>query len=712
MLTYRDAAHLPGDLVKKRKSSGYESYVNTYLTLDTETSHTPMLFDSKNKYIEGSSKGWIYQWAVTTETGIHNGRTPSQLIEFYDHIINTYDISEDKKLVTYIHNASYDFEYLCQYFAEAFGSPSIVATGAHSLIQASYPNGLVFRCSYRLSNKSLEQWSNDYDVAHKKLVGFVDYDIIRYQDSKLTYQDYLYMWNDVLSMRECIDVQMKIWNDDIASIPLTSTGYIRRNIKRRFRQYNKQHGGKGITEFKRARMNAKLYHMANRQMAGGLTHGNRHFANKVISVTKTHPYIDHGDFESMYPTEEMFNDQPVGVPILEYEQDIDPGEYPHHKLDDLTESNRSWLAEVIIADLCLKDNSISFPYAQVSKFTYDMSEHAVITSDNGRVLRLRGMSRVCINEIDYKWLRKQYNFKMSIERVVSFRRKALPSYISDEINELYANKTNLKRQINEVKETATREKLLDLQIRLLQTKALLNSIYGMTATNPVRQTYSVTAEGEWYIEPTTIEEELDKYYSSKTQCMRYVYGIWCTSLARDRLLTMIECIQEAGGIPLYCDTDSVFYLSNDKVREAVKNINAEWRSQAIERGAYTVLDNGEKHYYCNFADENEDIKRFKFLHAKCYGTISHSGKLSITVAGVPRRSLQSDGSYIYREDELGRLSNLKKDFVFATCGGTGCKYEKNPMREDLIDGHITEYANAAIIFKTTKKLSELDINMI
>lgn len=691
-----------------RKRKGVYVY-DEYLTLDTETSHTPLMYDKKGKYIEGSAKGWIYQWAITSNDNIYNGRKPSELVEFYKNLLSNNIISSSCQLITFVHNLSYDLEYFIRYFIKEFGIPKVIASGNREIIQAEFNNGLVFRCSYKLSNKSLNQWSSDYDTEHKKLVGFVDYKKLHFQDSKLEFKDYLYMWNDVLSMRECIDVALKINNDTPASIPLTSTGYIRRNIKRRFYRYNKDNYAKGIREFSNTRLDATVYNMLLSEMAGGITHGNRFYANKIIGTSNTYPYIDHFDFESMYPSEMVVNEFPIGKPILEYDRDIDSFQYSYKELLKLIECNRSFIAQVDIIDMELKDKSTTMPYAQEFKFKEGCTKGTKFICDNGRILKMNGISTVFINNIDFKWLMKQYNFSIRCVKVYSFRNGKLPEFILDEVNELYAEKTNLKMYIEKVKHTASREEMLELKIRLLQVKALLNACYGMTASKIARLEYLIDQNGNWYTGDFNVQKSLDEYYSNKGNCMRYVFGTFVTSYARDRLLSTCEYIEAHGGRVLYCDTDSAFFLSNDKVRNAICELNSLWIKEAEEKQAYVYLSNGEKHYYLHFSDEEDDIKLFKFLHAKCYGFVDNNNKLSITVAGVPKRVIQPDGTFFYREDEIKRLKNLKKQFTFKKCGGSGCKYEVHEPTEEDIEGHITEYSNSAIIFETTKTLSELDV---
>lgn len=702
---YNDEVVLPGDVSRRGKLS----YLSEYLCLDSETSHIPITRDENGSIIEDDLCGWIYQWACASGDTIWNGRTPEQLIEFLKNVIEVNDINEDKKLVVFVHNLAYDHEYLVQYLIEAFGVPKLIATGKHKIIQASYDNGLVFRCTYRLTNKSLEKWSKDLGTKHKKLIGFVDYDDIHYQDSSLTYKDYAYQWNDVIVMREALAIQLNMYNDNISTIPLTSTGYIRRKVQRNYKKANDKNGNKERRNFLSTRMTPEVYSLHRAEMAGGLTHGNRHIANTKVSVNQFYPYIKHRDFESHYPTQQKIHKFPVGKWILEYRYT------DKHKLDQeyfhYIMKTKAILMRVVIKNLRVKSNKVVLPYASLDKFTKCYESGTRFTQDNGRILEMYGGSaEVVLNEIDFKWLRRQYTFEYAIIELWSCKLAPLPQYILDVVDELYADKTNLKRKVRELKEAkASDYDIIEAELNLLICKQLLNGIYGMSATDPVRDEYTLNESGEWTTVAGNVEAMLNTYYKSVKNNMRYSFGCWTTAYARDELMSFYEYIQEAGGVFLYADTDSIFYLSNDKVEQALADLNQSLRDQAEREGFYTFLDNGEKHYYNRFDDENDNIKEFKYLHAKCYGVVNADDRLNITIAGVPARKLMSDGTYYTREDELGSIDNLRKDFEFIVNGGSGCKYVTHNIDTINIEGHKISYSNSAIIYDTTKKLSELEI---
>ena len=62
-----------------------------------------------------------------------------------------------------------------------------------------------------------------------------------------------------------------------------------------------------------------------------------------------------------------------------------------------------------------------------------------------------------------------------------------------------------------------------------------------------------------------------------------------------------------------------------------------------------------------------------------------------------------------REKELGNIDNLTSGFTFTKCGGKTCIYIENEMKNENINGHLTEFGSSAIIQNSTKTLN-IDID--
>ena len=243
--------------------------------------------------------------------------------------------------------------------------------------------------------------------------------------------------------------------------------------------------------------------------------------------------------------------------------------------------------------------------------------------------------------------------------------------------------------------------------------------------NPLRDQMSVDDEMIFFYKTLYIKEEdikdgLDTYYNNRMSFLPYQIGCWVTSAARFELAEYIGVFPDKGigyKYVLYSDTDSLFYISNDKTEAAVKALNEEKRKTAHS----VILDNGKVEYYDEFTEE-PDCLAFKGLHSKCYGVVTDKG-LEITIAGVPARTitgLDENNKPIYytREEELAMgekdpykaLDHLDYNFSFlvntGVCalyvGATGYGTPRVPTILN-INGHEVHTAGGCVIKKLDKK---------
>ena len=182
--------------------------------------------------------GWVYQWAFRFAGRDWIGRRPQELVnDLMDAVAPSLNAAGGAcKAIVYVHNLSYDIQYLKGWLFETFGTEdySILAVGPHKFITFCI-GPLEFRCSWKLSNKSLAKWGKDLGIKMRKKSGLIDYNKVRYQDDELTFDDWLYMLYDVWALEECVKKQMSIYSDDLNHIPLTSTGYVRRDARHYYR---------------------------------------------------------------------------------------------------------------------------------------------------------------------------------------------------------------------------------------------------------------------------------------------------------------------------------------------------------------------------------------------------------------------------------------------------------------------------------------------
>ena len=652
VLTWRKVKH-------RRK---FIEYAEQFATLDTETSH-----------IEDRA-GWIYQWAVKLGKYVYVGRRPSEIIALIEKLVEVYGLTDERKIIFYVHNLSYDFQYLKHYLKEYDVNLRVMATDAHKLISADV-RGIKFVCSYRLTNLSLNTFAKQYAQKYLKAAGAIDYGVIRYQDTELTKTDWFYMVSDVFSQWDAISNYLKINGFDYAAdAPLTSTGFVRTDCR---------HASERSLNWRKKFMNSQLsleqYNLMRASFMGGITIASWKYAGKTVRAGDPGvPGLKHYDFTSSYPARQMMDYFPTGRPAWY-------GEVNSTK--EFKELLENYCCTFIITlyNVHIKPG-ITAPYIPSSK----CMDYSGILKINGKVVFAEKLS-ICINEIDFKWIHKQYTFDdYSVSKMLIFKRGKIPAWLREQIMKYYRNKSTLKKADPNL---------------YMASKAKLNGIYGMSATAIVRDQFYINSDCVIESAEGDAGLQISNFYNSRNSFMPYQYGTYTTAWARDALMQMVEIVGYNNF--LYCDTDSVFYISDPETDKRMDEFNAALRDRAITAGAYIDENN-----ILGVATEEPAFKSFRALHAKCYAleekNASGDYELKVTIAGIPKSAEKwTDGKRqtITNAEELGCIDNLKNGFIFTDCGGVRAVYiEQEEIIETEINGHKTELSSSAIILPIEKEI--------
>ena len=202
----------------------------------------------------------------------------------------------------------------------------------------------------------------------------------------------------------------------------------------------------------------------------------------------------------------------------------------------------------------------------------------------------------------------------------------LPKWYTDYIFQCFENKCKLKG--------------VD-KIRYSIEKAKLNAIaFGVIAQHPVRADIEENYEtGEYFIpQEFNYLEEYAKHLKNRNNFLPYHWAMYITSAAMFSLFRLaMNCVAE-DGTWLYSDTDSVYATKFDKKK--IESYNNECKKKLTERGYGSVTVNGRE-FWLGVAEVDGVYSEFKGLHAKCYACREkESGKLKITVAGVPKKGVE------------------------------------------------------------------------
>lgn len=681
-------------------------YWDEPIVLDTETSHV-------------NDKTWISSIQVLFEDNYYFFRKPSELMDWYKKIIiYVGGVNSYHRLVTIIHNASYDLSYLIPYIQLELPNKEDrtgIYESAHK-IKMYRQGGLEFRDTYILSQCSLEKWSKDLNVEHQKQVGLYDYSKVIYQDTELNEDELKYDKYDVLCLYECYKKQMELDHDTICTVPYTSTGYVRRDFRKASR-HDKNYRRK---YFINTALDVEKYKYCVNSYAGGFTHNNR------FLKSETHrKLVGHRDFRSHYPSQMRVSPLPFGAPKFVYDFSKDKVKW---NIQDVLElyPEYSTISKIYIEKAVLRNKDISMPFFQYSKLDFYSEEglkETLCIKDNGRIINFEGAAYTYIDNHTLKIISEQYRLEYVIVKVLAFKNEYMPQCLAECIDYYFKMKDNLKREVKRCEKEYGKydPRTIEAAINLQKMKGRLNGIYGMFATNPLYDFIDIDFEEEQpFIEKAIKTDDevaaaLDRFYHSKNSFLPYQVGVFITALARYELYEYILAIGYKN--VLYCDTDSIFYFKDDEVEKRIEELNKIKNKQAESLDAYIVNDLGKKVYYDVFEAE-DDIYAFRGLHSKCYAYECYDKKqdeiiLVSTIAGIPARTLVGfeDGKpkYTFREEELGNIDHLYDGFEFHVCTGTTCEYNITKPQIITINGHEIETAGGAIIkVLDDKVIADLD----
>ena len=164
----------------------------------------------------------MYIWMLGIGTCVGYGRTWQELHDCLNSITTILRLGDNARLVIYVHNLSYEWQFMRKHFN---WDKCFFMDNRQPLYCVT--EGFEFRCSLKLTNKSLANCGKDllkYPV--QKMVGDLDYSLIRHNETPLTEKELGYCENDIRVLLSLI--QEKIEQDgNIHKIPYTLTGYVR-----------------------------------------------------------------------------------------------------------------------------------------------------------------------------------------------------------------------------------------------------------------------------------------------------------------------------------------------------------------------------------------------------------------------------------------------------------------------------------------------------
>lgn len=581
-----------------------------FLHNDSDTLE-PYLGKSKKYYEDCKKFAICYVWQFSVNDNVFWGRT----LEDFKDFLQVLEYYEPHKKIVYIHNFSFEFQFLINVLQFDY----VFARQARKPLFAEWRT-YQFRCSYFLTNMSLATWAEQRKLSVQKLVGDLDYTILRTPKTVLTDKELSYCFNDVLVMYFGL-LQYKEKYGHIIDIPFTQTGEVRKEVIDRMNV---------SSEYKYRKRCIKLipetiedYKLLCDCFMGGYTHSNAVHTNIVLDNVRSK------DISSSYPVVMCLEKYPMAY----FEETVPCDDY-------FNNDNYSYIITFDVEHLHSKRWNTWLSFSKCSKIKgYSL--------DNGRVLKADYV-QLSLTNVDYEMFQLCYDFDNL--NIIDFRISSndylSPTFVKY-ILELYGNKTTLKG----IKE---KEPLY------MKSKQYINSMYGMMVTKNITDTIEFE-EDRWKKELLDEKNFYTKIASEKKKLSKtfgaFQFGVWVTAYARRNLWQGILALDYNVA---YCDTDSIKFIDCDSnfFNEYNKRIEERENERAdmlgIPRDKFCPLDkNGIPHRLGIFDDDGQ-YKKFKTLGAKKYCYVDNDDKLHMTVSGV-RKSAVS---------QLQGIEDFKDGIVF------------------------------------------------
>ena len=556
-------------------------YSNTIFTLDIETTsyfiteqNEIMMFDETldNEFYKTTRKqALMYIWMFGINDIVIYGRTGDELKQFIDKLNKEliYDNIIIHKII-YVHNLGFDFHFIQNWL------------GVHWDVFAREPNKPItakdeyieFRCSYFLTNMSLDNFAKTYKLNVQKQLGKLDYNVFRTPLTPMTDDELLYCEYDIKVLYEIIKMH-RTKHRSILAIPLTQTGKIRNQIDHIFYKNYKHH--KNMKNA--APSNFDDFKLLCQVYSGGYTHSNKLHTNKTLSNIVSY------DIGSSYPFECVTKKFPMTqfLPLTKkciYELNNDATKTLNDYIDF---NNQAFIIDFYVNDLVSlsSNNFLSLHKAVTQKFfDDDEQENMILTglvADNGRIERCKS-GRFIMTDVDFLLFLQAYDFsKLVVNKIFVAEKDYLPKELILYILQLYEDKTKLKGIESE-------------EVKYQEIKQFLNGIYGMFVTKIIQDDviykngemtketidYLVKekkitrkeAEKELLIKAN---EKLSKYSDRKNINLNFAWGVWVSSFARSGHLW--RNILKIGNDVVYCDTDSIKCFNSDKIKKIFEEDN-------------------------------------------------------------------------------------------------------------------------------------------
>lgn len=347
---------------------------------------------------------------------------------------------EKKRLHIFIHNLSYEFQWL----KDRFTWLKVFAVEERKPVYALADNGIEFRCSYLLSGYSLATLAKNLKYKIEKL-DTLDYKLARNSKSRISHEEMLYCLNDVKIIVIYI-AELLQSEHNLNTIPITKTGFVRRfcrescmidqeNRKNTFKRlrYNELMNGMKLT--------LEEYEQLKRAFQGGFTHASAWYSGQTMGQGESK------DETSAYPFVMVAMQYPMSSP-------------EHIEIKGMKDFIKNLTLYCCCFDVCFEDLEATTTFENyISESRCWHKEEW--SANNGRIVEAKKIWTT-ITEQDFFIIKKMYKWKkMKIANFMRFKRDYLPRDFVKAVLTLYADKTTLKGVIGSEQEYQSKKEMLN-----------------------------------------------------------------------------------------------------------------------------------------------------------------------------------------------------------------------------------------------------------
>lgn len=415
----------PGKKLKRR-------YLDIVTAFDIETSRIPGMEESAM---------YVWQWQFGLNYTVM-GRTWDELRFLIRKI--TDNIPEGSCLVCIVFNLSFEFQFLRVVYD--FTPDEVFAIDHRKILHATmYDAMLEFRCAYLHSNMNLASYLKKMNAEHQKLSGDeFDYDRTRYPWDTLSDMERQYCQNDVLGLVEAYMEEMRREGDNLMSIPMTSTGRVRRDAKRAMRLASH-------AMIRGIQPDLDQFRLLRSCFRGGNTHASRFHVGCILEN------VHSADRSSSYP--DVICNREFPMTAFRWIQNPTMDNIRYH-----LNRNHAVAFTIALWGVELRNRFDGFPY-----LPRDKCQHIINgVFDNGRVLCADYLETSC-TDVDFRIIKRQYRWQhIKGVRAMWSHYGPLPRPLVLTCIEYYAAKTALKGVITDDGSA---------EYQYARSKELLNSIY-------------------------------------------------------------------------------------------------------------------------------------------------------------------------------------------------------------------------------------------